>query len=501
MRLIHTTRLELCQFFDSNVPEYAILSHCWSDDEVTFQEFESRNNRVGCGFQKITDCCGLARKRNIEWAWIDTICIDKTSSTELSEAINSMFRWYERAAICFAFLSDTEMRQNGAELSACRWFTRGWTLQELLAPPKVIFLDGSLHHIGTRRSLAHNIAAVTGIEERYLLEPQSFREACIAQRMSWAAGRQTSRAEDVAYSLLGLFNVNMPLLYGEGGHKAFLRLQQHIISQSSDESIFAWTSKIPGERRGMISKWPSEFGACGDVRCSNSLMKRPPYTLTSQGLEFSVAAAFAPDWLTPFLPRNFGPPMVQLDCEVRSASAPAKSVSIRLRRALDGDQIWHRADASKLDLRPQSRLWHTLDVLIHGYTKVYIPQLESEDGRYSLLKPERRLLSDMAITNLVPSILWIICLPMSFFPWQVIPESGCGQCSRDIVIWVYLAWGWKLSRNSYWYLVSVVVVLWLLGDLKAYGLLAAAVSRSAFIEVARFVLSPRQYLSPEYRGF
>ena len=491
MRLIHTKKLELCEFFDSKIPDYAILSHCWGDGEVSFQQFNNRPRKDGPGLKKIMDCCKLARDYGLEWAWVDCCCIDKTSSTELSEAINSMFRWYERATMCFAFLSDIDTWDNDLDFSTCRWFKRGWTLQELLAPPDITFFDKRLEKIGTRRSLADIIASITGIETKHLLEPRTFREACVAQRMSWAAGRQTSRTEDVAYCLLGLFNVNMPLLYGEGGPKAFLRLQQHIIPQSSDESIFAWTSKLNGERRGMLANWPSEFARCRDVRRSESAMKRPPYTLTSRGLEFPIAAAFAPDWLAPGLPRSFGSPMVQLECEYRTPSLPARSVSIRLQRALDGDQIWYRADATNIELRNKSNFWQTADVLIHGYTRVYIPQPESEDGQPGLHKPERRWLDDVAITNLVPSVLWMMCLPLSFTSMELVPQCDSCQSSRDIMLWVYLAWGWKLSRNSYWYLVSVIAVLWLLGDLHAYGLLVAALSRTASVEVARFVFSPR----------
>ena len=493
MRLISTRTLELVEFFSSEIPSYAILSHCWGKNEVSLQQFNNGEKRDTPAFKKIIDCCRLAREHGLDWAWIDCCCIDRTSSTELSEAINSMFRWYEQAKVCFAFLSDLELRDNTYDFSTCRWFSRGWTLQELLAPPEVRFFDKFLKRVGSRRSLAYDIASAAEIDSRYLLQPRSFREACVAQRMSWAAGRRTSRTEDIAYCLLGLFDVNMPLLYGEGGRKAFLRLQQYIISQSSDESIFAWMSHDGPERRGMLAKWPSEFARCGDVRRSGSTIKRPPYTVTSRGLEFPIAAAFAPDWLTPVLPQSFGSPMVQIDCEQGRLPAPTRSISIRLKRAPDGHQIWYRADASKLELRNKSMLWETLDVLIHGYTTVYIPQPEFEDGQPGLYKPERHWLGDMALTNLVPSVLWMMCLPLSFTSMRLLPECDCCQNSRGIMLWVYLAWGWKLSRNSYWYLVSVIAVLWLFGDLHAYGLLVAALSRTAFIEVARFVISPRTF--------
>lgn len=147
MRLINTATLELSEFFDSQVPPYAILSHCWGENEVSIQEFKAGANKQGSGYAKITNCCRLAKDRKL--SWVDTCCIDKTSSAELTEAINSMFTWYENAEVCFAFLSDLEKVNEVYDLSSCRWFTRGFTLQELLAPREVIFFDASSMEVGT----------------------------------------------------------------------------------------------------------------------------------------------------------------------------------------------------------------------------------------------------------------------------------------------------------------------------------------------------------------
>ncbi|KAI1271376.1 HET-domain-containing protein [Xylaria sp. FL0933] len=197
----------------------------------------------GPGWQKIKRCCSLARSRGLQWAWIDTCCIDKTSSAELSEAINSMFAWYRDSEECYVFLHDvhlTEMpRIHGAdgnldwmrdlsldqatavnEFTKSRWFTRGWTLQELLAPKNVLFFNSLNDIIGTRIELAPFITTATRIQPEFLNGNQGLLEASIAQRMCWASSRTTTRVEDTAYSLLGIFDVNMPLLYGEG-EKAF----------------------------------------------------------------------------------------------------------------------------------------------------------------------------------------------------------------------------------------------------------------------------------------
>ena len=175
--------------------------------------------------------------------WIDTCCIDKSSSTELSEAINSMFQWYRNAAICYAYLSDVDILEHPTgemqAFSSSRWFTRGWTLQELLAPAELVFLTANWTEIGTKTSLATAVSKITRIDGKVLREG-NWDGYSVGQKMSWAAGRQTTRLEDEAYCLMGLFGVNMPLLYGEGG-RAFLRLQQEVLRVSEDQSIFSWS--------------------------------------------------------------------------------------------------------------------------------------------------------------------------------------------------------------------------------------------------------------------
>ena len=142
MRLLHTTRLEFEEFYDDQIPRYAILSHRWGRDEVSYQDFLAGRKLDGAGDKKILACCRYAAGDRdmvpINWVWIDTCCIDKSSSAELAEAINSMFRWYQNASICYAYLSDVKKSNQEnltkSEFESSQWFTRGWTLQELIAP-------------------------------------------------------------------------------------------------------------------------------------------------------------------------------------------------------------------------------------------------------------------------------------------------------------------------------------------------------------------------------
>ncbi|KAK3902002.1 heterokaryon incompatibility protein-domain-containing protein [Staphylotrichum tortipilum] len=267
MRLLNTTTLKLTEF-TRDVPPYAILSHTWGDEEVTFQEIGLPERHKKKGFRKIRWCCQQAKRDTLEWAWVDTCCIDKTSSAELSEAINSMYNWYREAQVCYVYLedvpdldadldpgldSDADDESEAAlrwddRFRPARWFTRGWCLQELIAPGAVEFYSAGWREIGTKLSLCERISKITGIPSNVLLDPDSALEGCcLAQRMSWASARKTSRVEDEAYCLLGIFGVHMPLLYGEG-ERAFYRLQEEIIRQTEDYSFLLWSEVPPDDR-------------------------------------------------------------------------------------------------------------------------------------------------------------------------------------------------------------------------------------------------------------
>ncbi|KAJ3498013.1 hypothetical protein NLG97_g1446 [Lecanicillium saksenae] len=296
MRLIHLNTLKLVEVSRST-PPYAILSHTWSDDEVSLQQLESGQSREQQteGWAKLTGFCRTVRldaSSAPTWGWVDTCCIDKTSSADLSESINSMFRWYQQAACCYAILSDVEYSDDTEVLldnfAKSRWFTRGWTLQELLAPPSVLFFDKNWTKIGSRSEMSHIISSITGIPER-VLRTGKFGHTSIAERMSWASARQTTRPEDTAYSLLGIFNVYMPLLYGEG-KQSFIRLQEEIIKNSEDQSIFAWDASFFANkpvRVGLLAPSP-EFFAKGAIFGTISDAGSGEPTVTNKGIRIKL---------------------------------------------------------------------------------------------------------------------------------------------------------------------------------------------------------------------
>ena len=227
-------------FVGDDVPGYAILSHTWGLDteEVTFKDLIDGTGKHKNGYNKIWFCGKQAKRDGLQYFWVDTCCIDKSNNTELSEAINSMFRWYRDAAKCYVYLSDVsspafdtndESSQLPCEsvLRKSRWFTRGWTLQELLAPGSVEFFSREGNRLGDKRSLERQIHEITGIAV-LALRGTPLSQFGVDERFSWAENRQTARKEDMAYSLLGIFDVYMPLIYGEGSDNAFTRLREEI---------------------------------------------------------------------------------------------------------------------------------------------------------------------------------------------------------------------------------------------------------------------------------
>jgi hypothetical protein len=292
MWLLNVTDLKLEEFY-ADIPPYAILSHVWDKEEISFQDIHRPLKQIQSlkGFQKIRFCTKQAKDDGLSYCWIDTCCIDKSSSAQLTESINSMFQWYRLAEVCYAYLSDVigtslMMLDNENAFHCSKWFTRGWTLQELIAPKDVVFRNSSWDYIGRKSiDLASILSTVTGVPLS-ILNGADLSTASIAQRFSWAAKRETTRVEDLAYCLMGLFNVHMPMLYGEGMN-AFRRLQEEIIKSSDDESIFAWTDNaaIFSTFQGLFATTPAHFEGCGNIiSLSERVHSSNEFVMTNKGL-------------------------------------------------------------------------------------------------------------------------------------------------------------------------------------------------------------------------
>lgn len=298
MWLINVNTSILEYFEGSNIPPYAILSHRWEDDEVSYQDMLDGSFLERKGYLKINSCCAQAAQDQIQYVWVDTCCIDKKSSAELSEAINSMYNWYKRSEVCYAFLSDVpDVPDLGVakykKAASSIWFSRGWTLQELLAPRVVRFYDQNWEIIAERSDepMSKEIVKRTRIPIAALknFEPDDWS---IAQKMSWASHRVTTRIEDQAYCLLGLFDVFMPMLYGEG-ERAFARLQEELSKVSDDRSIFAWSGQ-PAHNLTVFGASPKAFAESahvGKCRLNTDMMgslSSNRFTLYNDGLLMRV---------------------------------------------------------------------------------------------------------------------------------------------------------------------------------------------------------------------
>jgi hypothetical protein len=227
----------LTRFLAGNIPSYAILSHTWEadDQEVTYKDLTDGVGVNKLGYRKIQFCGEQTRMDGLQYFWVDSCCIDKSSSAELQEAINSMFRWYRNAVKCYVYLSDVSTGKHSrsseflweSAFGQSRWFTRGWTLQELLAPSLVEFFSREGKRLGDKKSLEAQIHYITGIAVQ-ALQGNSLSGFSVDKRMLWAANRKTTIDEDEAYCLLGIFDIYLPLIYGEGRENAFRRLRKEI---------------------------------------------------------------------------------------------------------------------------------------------------------------------------------------------------------------------------------------------------------------------------------
>ncbi|KID79353.1 Vegetative incompatibility protein HET-E-1 [Metarhizium brunneum] len=386
MRLLKTANYALFEAHDIPVPfpHYAILSHTWTSpkEEITYQDIRKRKSDIENniykqkGWSKLTKFCDRAAKDGWDWAWMDNCCIDKTNPADIQEAINAMFRYYQDAGLCYAYLEDVDalaaLEDAGlhededpdeiANLNdiACpdslayealhsdfikaRWFSRGWTLQELLAPHYLVFVDREWRRIGSRETWASEIKEASSIEARHLtsFRPTDFQSCSIAMRLSWASRRVTTVQEDETYSLLGLFGVSLPLIYGEGRWRAFNRLQRELITVYNDDSIFAWTVEQPtvsGQSNnsgwGILASSSEQFRGASEIESLGHFSSS--FSMTNRGLEMRAK-----------LIRHKGDPslcLLRLNCGVQ----PGGYVGIYLRHVYDAYDRVHVQELCDMD--------------------------------------------------------------------------------------------------------------------------------------------------------
>ena len=413
MRLLRTraSSLDLIEVGEDRIERqeirYAILSHRWDADEITFQDIPHlRDNdakKKTQGYQKVMRFCEKVAD-HFEYAWIDTCCINKESSTELSEAINSMFRWYKQAGRCYAYLNDVSPSADQGQLYAnmrrSQWFERGWTLQELIAPSYVVFLAKDWTEIGCRKSLSALISETTRIDESVLQGDTHLQRFSTAKKMSWASGRVTTRREDIAYCLMGIFDVSMPLLYGEGD-KAFIRLQEEIMKVSDDQTLFAWESSAVSSDHpsGLLARSPVGFRNSGNIIPFKFTKETTPYWVTNRGIRLDSLLLRASDVDVQKAVRwTRGVDILALECCDASKILSPKPLGVKLRETPGGHSHFVRVGPSLERNIPLDLLYHTKPTIIYaqktlvkreyvkspkvsGRTKNLIICLDSDDSR------------------------------------------------------------------------------------------------------------------------
>jgi hypothetical protein len=381
MRLVNTKEIIVESFpspANPDIPDYAILSHRWGKQEMSLQDIQEC--KLGDfspelidteGYQKVIRCCEEARAVGFDYVWIDTCCIDKTDQVELTEALNSMFHWYRKAQVCYAYMSDVPSDEDPLEKDSnfrnSKWFTRGWTLQELVAPQYVTFFGSDWKEVGTKSSFQALITEITSIPAQVLLT-NSAGGISVAQRMSWAAKRETAKVEDKAYCLLGLFNVNMPMIYGEG-ENAFRRLQLEIMKVSDDHSIFAWIGTQYGQKRGLLARSPLEFEHCGDVRRYGD---SSAFSMTNKGICMKL----------PLIPRPKSPEGKEtflgiLSCQRKEGVQYPDRYPLGIYLERDGDD-----STNYIRVQPGTTEEVTTDISSYERTEIYVR--ESDPSKFDV---------------------------------------------------------------------------------------------------------------------
>jgi hypothetical protein len=336
-----------------------------------------------------------------------------------------MFDWYKNAFICYAYLEDVRFSKNASPshilLAPSRWFGRGWTLQGLLAPLTVRFYDGEWNEIGYRTQLTEIISLITNIDKVYLFDrlrrgTGNLGTASIAERMSWAACCETTREEDIAYCLLGIFGINMPLLYGEG-KRAFLRLQEELIKKSDDQTIFAWQFGLLSDKRdfnsysGLLASSPAYFKDLGHLVPCQIGNKTPAFSMSNKGLEITL----------PLLDDH-----AILACQLREE--PTLLMVVRLHYLYDN--VYQRRSSESLgcvDLRAW-RQWKKVKICVTTTAQTYPSMGYRKDRRCSFtirqLPPTSESRATRRVTTSVPSGFIFLRVPSNWRTLGTRPHSS-----------------------------------------------------------------------------
>ncbi|KAK1828799.1 heterokaryon incompatibility protein-domain-containing protein [Podospora conica] len=395
MRVLDTSTLKLYDLDISEYPppDYAILSHTWGEEEVTYDDMcgdhEALKDRKG--FQKIVNFCQKAAAAGYSYGWVDTCCIDKRSSAELSEAINSMYAYYKRSEVCYIYLSDVRMSDDKPVyelIKDSRWFTRGWTLQELIAPSFLEVFDADWKLITPKEGVKEALSHAAGVPT-FLMNPLSTPTGfCVAERMSWAAKRRTTREEDMAYCLMGLFDVHMTPIYGEGGPKAFRRLQMEIMQTSFDQTLFAWREPDSSSfGSGMLAESPSDFEGSGGLSIWGPRYLSP-FSMTNVGLHIRLVDAtpknpeLDPETLKLGLRKGTVTAMIQ--CDIKDETTGKwQGLAVYL-KPVDNATVRINGSLLKAYRRIRSEIWHPVPLHISEGAP-FVELLVLEDEHYKLV--------------------------------------------------------------------------------------------------------------------
>ncbi|KAI9146880.1 Vegetative incompatibility protein [Paramyrothecium foliicola] len=469
IRLLHRTEngsINLTEWLPSNVPKYAILSHTWGDEEVLFENIIDGVGAQKVGYKKIEFCGRQAASDGLSYFWVDTCCINKSDGSELSEAINSMFRWYKEAVICYVFLSDVssggslqDTTQWESAFRHSKWFTRGWTLPELLAPQFIKFFSREGQILGDKQSLENQIYDITRIGIS-ALRGRTLSNFSVHERMSWAYGRHTTREEDMAYCLFGILGVQLSANYGEGKAGAMRRLQDEIDinTEAPWGRISMMRSHLMSLYKTLDTHWVCVRGDCLGLSVGLSLPQQ--MNASTADTSFSV-----------FFHMNNEPAMTLQEAKITVTDERGKKVgdvsASKLGNAEKSTDLCHiLRESLDLEIRPQFRVnagvFQTLNPQKKVFGGVNMPrtislsalfnhQQELPDSASVLPLKGKRVLAVILASALQPFLETSWLLPSFSYSniqfLEPLSEVELPEITKPFLVVEHIPWG-KLDTGS-----------------------------------------------------